>query len=262
MDLPEGGLLDSKYDGMSSEQIYELLPDIPEVTCYVGFGDVDDAPEGPMEEGYEEIEREIKQLLVAAANTARLAGKLPGHLERFVGDQIKAVIPWREVLARFLTISAKDDYSFNRPNSRYLHSGYYLPSLRSETLGEIYFFVDTSGSISNEELNKFAAEMRFITDQFRKTIEVLYIDTEVAGTQTLEPGDIDQLEAQGGGGTDFCPGFDYLIEHDIKPLAVIYYTDGYCSSFPAIPDYEVLWAVYGGNHSFDPPFGEVLHIED
>jgi predicted metal-dependent peptidase len=44
------------------------------------------------------------------------------------------------------------------------------------------------------------------------------------------------------------------------PSCVIYFTDGYCDSFPEPPDYPTLW-ILTDKANFQPPFGEVIHIE-
>ena len=66
---------------------------------------------------------------------------------------------------------------------------------------------------------------------------------------------------RGGGGTDFRPGFEYMEKHGIETDLIIYFTDGYCNSFPDNePDAIVIWAIYNGVKDFKPPFGDVLHI--
>jgi len=63
-----------------------------------------------------------------------------------------------------------------------------------------------------------------------------------------------------GGGTDFKPGFEYIEKEAVMPSCVIYFTDGWCDSFPEAPDYPTLW-ISTDKANFTPPFGEVINLE-
>ena len=52
----------------------------------------------------------------------------------------------------------------------------------------------------------------------------------------------DELEAKGGGGTDFRPGFAWLEAEDIQPVCCLYFTDMQCSSYPEVePGFPVIF---------------------
>ncbi|MCK4694951.1 MAG: hypothetical protein KAT74_04270, partial [Candidatus Cloacimonetes bacterium] len=190
---------------------------------------------------------------------AKAQGKLPAGLERMIQEALQPKLPWREILARFITENARNDYTWKQPNKRYLYADMYLPSLNTPTLGSIVIIVDTSGSISQKELDIFASELHSILSTYPGTeIKVIYVDAKVAGVGTLNIYDF-KLQAKGGGGTDFKPGFEYIEKEGLMPACVIYFTDGYCDSFPDSPDYPVLW-ILTGKAGFTPPFGEVIHM--
>ncbi|MBT5421266.1 MAG: hypothetical protein HOK80_10285, partial [Candidatus Cloacimonetes bacterium] len=54
--------------------------------------------------------------------------------------------------------------------------------------------------------------------------------------------------------------FEYIEKETIQPSCVIYFTDGWCSSFPKEPDYPTLW-VSTDRANFKPPFGESIYME-
>jgi predicted metal-dependent peptidase len=83
-------------------------------------------------------------------------------------------VDWRDVLREFLSRHARNDYSWLPPSRRYIHRELYLPGLRSEELGEVVLAVDTSGSIGQRELARFAAEAEGILDSFDCTLTILY----------------------------------------------------------------------------------------
>jgi predicted metal-dependent peptidase len=221
-----------------------------------GIADVEDVPAGV---DRQQLEAEMKQALVDAANVARRQGKLPAYMDRLITELLQPRIDWRESLSRFLTETAPNDYTWTKPSPRYLHSRIYLPSLESEETGSVILLVDTSGSIDEKMINQFAAEVQEITATFQIALKVIYVDADIQGVQDIDPDETVTLKPQGGGETDFRPGFEYIDQEDLQPKAVIYLTDGLCDSFPEIPDYPVLWAQFG-DYPFDPPFGEVIQI--
>ncbi len=208
-------------------------------------------------------EQQWKVRAVQAAAIARKAGKLPADMDRRIKKLLEPVLSWEEILSRFLTEVNKNDYTWMKPNPRYMQAGTYLPSLYNEELGEIAILVDTSGSISNAMINRFATEVQFCLATYDSPyeIKVAYVDSKYQDHDVMRAGDIaeDVLNPKGGGGTDFRPGFEWLEEEGDQPTAILYFTDGCCNSFPDEPDSPVLWVVHG-REDFEPPFGEVAYM--
>lgn len=271
--LPPDAVFDPKYDNQTAEHIYSLLPDEPEDDGE-GKGDgegcgccgVSDAPsgagKGPATESEKKNEEIQWKIAVAqAAYMAKQQGKLPADMERMIEELMDPVLPWKDILRRFLTEKANDDFSWRKGNRRFLSQGLYLPSRESEASGEIAVVIDTSGSIGAKELNEFGSEIQGIIEEVRpsKTI-VIYCDAAVNKVVEFGPHDPVILEAVGGGGTDFRPPFHYLREKNVVPKALVYLTDGY-GSFPdeAEVDFPTLWCI--NNDSVVPPLGEHLVMQ-
>ena len=199
--------------------------------------------------------------IAEAAQAARMQGKLPAHLERLV-DQILAVrTPWYDILSRFMENVSNQDYSWSRPNRRFVAGGMYLPSMRNEaTMGEMAIMVDTSGSVSAKELALFGGHINRVLETCKpEKLHVIYADARVNKHVEFTPDDFPiTLEAIGGGGTDFRPAFDYLEEHGIEPACAIYLTDMY-GDFGEERDYPVLWAAITDRVA---PWGETVHVEE
>jgi predicted metal-dependent peptidase len=136
----------------------------------------------------------------------------------------------------------------------------YLPSLAGESLGEVVVAMDVSGSIGQEELDRFAAEVQGILDAYDVHLTVLYHDTAVAASEEWSPTDGPiRLQAQGGGGTSHRCVFAWLDEQGLDPTCLVCLTD-LCTTFPpAAPPYPVLWAVVGDCLT-EPPFGKRLSV--
>jgi hypothetical protein len=134
----------------------------------------------------------------------------------------------------------------------------YLPSVERRGLGEIVIAVDTSGSISKMELEQFAGEISSISEEAQpETIHVVYCDAAVQSAEEFTASEPVRLEPKGGGGTDFRPVFQWVEENDIAPACLVYLTDLCCDSFPAEPEYPVLWVTDSRRIA---PFGETVRI--
>lgn len=254
--LGDGWLYNQAYHGMSSEQIYNLLPEMPDDGS--GQGQFDKHIDASPGNGTD-VADDWKVATVQAATAAAAAGKLPEMLKRFVDEIVHGKADWRAVMRRFVTERAKDDYSFQRPNRKFASIGIFLPGLYSEAMGEMCAVIDTSGSISDAVLKEFSGEITAIRDQMRPSMmRVMYCDAAVNHVDEFERYDNMIFEGHGGGGTDFRPPFKWLNERDITPKCFVYLTDGY-GAFPAEePPFPVLWLM---TTDVQPPWGEVVRID-
>jgi predicted metal-dependent peptidase len=200
-------------------------------------------------------------LVMQAAEAAKGRGELPGGLDRLVQAIQKPKVDWRSVLREFVSAAARNDYSWTPPNRRYIHMGLYMPSLRSEELGDVLLAIDTSYSIGQEELEAFAAEAQGIFETFACSVTILYHDTKVARVEQWEPSDGDlKLRPAGGGGTNHNCVFDHCKEHGLNPTVMVALSD-MDSVYPAMPpEFPVIWARIGGGGSV-PPWGRLVDIE-
>ena len=82
-----------------------------------------------------------------ALNIARAEGKVPGQVEETIQGAHASTLDWRTLLRRYMTDTAKRDYTWSQPNRRFIDSGLYLPAMHSEAMGTIVVLLDTSGSI-------------------------------------------------------------------------------------------------------------------
>ena len=262
--MPEGGLCDGTIynnGGGTSDGIYNLLPEGSGGGGYGGNGEpldeILDSSSSPAETSKQQAEWRIK--VAQAAQAAKMMGKLSSGLERLVSGLLTPKVVWQDVLARFVERAKNDERSWARPNRRFVAQNMYLPSVSGEVMGEIAIAVDCSGSIGQEEIDQFAAEIRAIQEDSRPvTIHVIYFDSEVSHYETYGPDDGLNIRPHGGGGTAFSPVFNYMADKDINPVACVFLTDLYCSDFGPEPDYPVLWVTTGTD---DAPFGEVVKMK-
>jgi predicted metal-dependent peptidase len=141
-----------------------------------------------------------------------------------------------------------------------------MPSSISEAIGEIVIAIDTSGSIGQQELSKFLAEVSGICEQVKPSkVRMLYWDTTVCKEEVYLQDELDDLvkstKPAGGGGTDVeCVPY-YMDEHSIRPECVVVLTDGYLGGSWGKWSVPVLWCIQG-NKSAHATVGVTVHIEE
>ena len=253
-------LYDIKYAGMSAEHIYELLKEEDSSGGSGSSGDalcdIRECSDSSAEVADQQMEWKVA--VAHAAAEAKKRGALPGSMNRFVDEIISPKVPWREVLRRFINQLARDDYTWARPNRKFVALNAYIPSLYSERMGSIVVVIDTSGSIDQPTLNAFASEIRAIAAQARpQEVKVIYCDAEVKHIDVFGIGEEMQFKMHGGGGTDFRPPFKHIEESGEPPAALVYLTDGY-GPFPEGADFPVLWCC---TTNVEGPFGETVQLE-
>ncbi|HCA26507.1 MAG TPA: hypothetical protein DEP05_02510 [Betaproteobacteria bacterium] len=192
------------------------------------------------------LDRKWRQYLASAAQQAQQAGKLGGAMARLVDHLLQPRLPWRMLLAQYLTQMARDDYSYMRPSRR--HGEVIFPSLRSAQV-DVVVALDTSGSISDSELAEFLAEIDTLKGQLRARITLLACDAQLAddGPWRFEPWEQFKLprKFEGGGGTCFTPVFDWIDRQGQRPDVVLYFTDAEGDFPPQEPAVPVIWLVKG-----------------
>lgn len=277
--LPKGAFdnEEAQFKGMSAEQIYALRENNSQTSSSSGqqgnsgepgsgepdYCDMQPAPSEASQPGEAEQERMSEVDWQVAAEqvfaVAQKAGLLSGDTVRAIKQNKQSRTDWRTLLRRFLEQTTPSDYSWMRPNRRYIAQGIYMPGMVRENMPRIGLAIDTSGSIDTELLNQFAAELTAILHETRpESIDVVYCDSSVKAQESFSPDDAEvQLHPKGGGGTAFQPALDVFNED--PPACVIYFTDLYGSA-PQEPDYPVLWAVPEASNKDVPPFGDIVRL--
>ena len=187
-----------------------------------------------------------QQRLAAAAQQAAQAGKLSQSLARMVDHLLQPQLPWRMLLARFMKVSARDDYSFQRPSRR--EGEAILPSLASSMI-DVLVILDTSGSIGEDEMREFISEVDGLKSQMRARITLHACDVKLCekGPWTFESWEPLFLPTglSGGGGTSFVPPFEWIERQQLRPDLVLYFTDAEGDFPQREPHCPVIWLVKG-----------------
>jgi predicted metal-dependent peptidase len=175
-------------------------------------------------------------------NYARIKGigSLPGFLLRWAEDLLEPKIDWRKAFAgafrsSLATVLGRRDYVYTRPSRRQsaMRTGSHeiiLPSMRKPAPPAIAIVVDTSGSVSIDEIKMFLTEVDGIVkaNGISSGVTVIPCDMEVGEIQKLRSrGAITTLRLHGGGGTDMGVGIAAAGLLRPTPKIIVVFTDGY-----------------------------------
>jgi predicted metal-dependent peptidase len=204
-------------------------------------------PDPLLPQEIESLSLQWQQRMASAAQQAIQAGKLGSAMARMVDHLLQPKLPWRMLLARYMTMVARDDYSYSRPSSRRGDPVIY-PSLRSSQL-DIVIALDISGSIAEQEIAEFMSEVNAIKSQLRARITLLACDAKLAQgcPWIFEPWDefVMPEKLKGGGGTSFVPVIEWLEDQDQAPDLIVYFTDAQGEFPQQEPAFPVIWLVKG-----------------
>lgn len=233
--LPDGCLYDKQYEGMSVEEVYNIIPDPPPQPQGGGsgpemMGGVSDATSEngkPLSESEKlAAEAAVKGIIQNAAALAKKQGQMTASLEKIVEATCVPKADWRSVLRDFVLQHAFNDFNWAKPDKRQMAQyGIVTPTLDGLELGELCVINDASGSCSDEQ-EQAASEISCILADYECTIHCLHHDTELKSVETYTSDDLPiQLHPSGFGGTDAASTYAYVAEN-FNPVCLIHLTDG------------------------------------
>ena len=260
LQLPQTDLIDDKYANMTTDQIYaELQKNPPEPNegdgkesfgaCVQKSAEVDKNPG--------EFEADMSVAIQQAAEAAKAQGKLPSSLQSLIDEIVKPKVNWKERLARFLRNNNKSDFSWQKPNRRFIGQGLYLPSMFSPCIESVGVITDTSGSRTDEELNQDLGEISaMLIDANVENVHFVQADTHVTAEETFTRESLPlKVTMEGRGGTRFGPAIKHMAETHPEISCLIYLTDLESDDFGSEPHFPVVWVT---NSATEAPYGEII----
>lgn len=139
-----------------------------------------------------------------------------------------------------------------------------LPSVGIEAPGHIIFTIDTSGSMSDEQLGEIFSEIRLYRETFPCKLTVIQADSVIQSIVHYEQMDGEEIpimnKVSGRGGTDFRPVFSWI--SDNAPGAfLLYATDGFGSYPTENTAAGVIWLLFKPHINEEQiPFGAVVIV--
>ena len=255
--MPDWVLKDPQFTGMSTEEVYALLPK----------PGPDDKPRKmgndikPSEGDDMAVEQAVQDIIIRAAMQSKMSqdkpGSIPGDVQIYLNGLLNPKLPWNRILQKYLNAKAKRDYSFRKPNRRFFPK-HHLPSLHSESLMNLAIAVDASGSVSDEDFKVFVSETNGILRMMKpKKITLIQFDTDIRQVDVVKSvTDLSKVTFTGRGGTVIAPVLEWANVN--KPQLLLVFTDGEFRFTDATTKVPVLWLIHD-NPTFAAPFGKTIH---
>jgi predicted metal-dependent peptidase len=264
------------YDKLSDEkdkQTQEIMKAIGDAidngdeTCELPNGQTIDLPSHGDWEAMDDIPEAEKKLMNAqtkhiieqvADQVEKSKGDIPGELAGIL-ERLKHVEPpkfdWKGYMRRFVgkstkTYTKKSRRKFNKRTPDF-------PGLKIKQHKHICAAIDTSGSVSQSELEEFLGELYHM----KKTgADVTIVECDTAISYIGKYDHRKDLEIHGRGGTEFQPVIDYYNENAKTFSCIFYFTDGECPAPENTPK-EMLWVISSRGNGDHLP-GHVIKLEE
>lgn len=222
--------------------------------------DSGDMKSGPMTK--DDMAKAVNNVVRAAqqAKQGNQAGGMPGDIEAILTQFLTPVVPWEQVLHKFMQELQENGFTWRKPNRRFVD--FYLPSHFEEegALAHLAYFEDTSGSITLKDALRFNSEFKYVKETYApKKMTLIQFDMVIQDERVyLEEDPFDQVLLRGGGGTSLVPVRNWILEH--RPTAAVVFSDMICPPMEPL-DFEIpiIWICIS-NRSAKVPFGEIVHI--
>jgi len=295
--LPPGGLFPSKFeypDGLTAEQYYALLLKDPKIKWHYVAGDKDeegDPNSTPMKgcgscsgrpvpnepgdgdaEGRSESEIKRTRQTIAKAIQQLGRGSVPSELSRWANEELKPPkIRWEEKLARACRAAVSyrpgGGYTtYAKQSRRQAGIGYgvgkpMLPGVRSTT-PRVTFLMDTSGSMSQDQLMRAMGEASAIFKACGASLDMVVCDARVHGSKRVRSIKEACAMLKGGGGSDFRPAFAQISKTMPKNDIIVAATDGdICVPSCEPAGQKVIWLLIGDHANIPCSWGTVIRVE-
>lgn len=205
------------------------------------------------------IQKQMDRLLQECAEqTEKKRGTIPGHIKDYLIEASKLEKPkfdWRGYIRRFTGTSTRifTKKIRRKENRRYSDN----PGLKIKMKQHMLLAIDTSGSVSNSELEEFMSEIKHI-HKCGVDVTIIQCDTTI---RSIEPyNGRDSINVHGRGGTEFDPVLEYYNTNLRKYTSLVYFTDGECSA-DVKPKAPILWVLSERSSMNDSLPGKVIKLE-
>ena len=203
------------------------------------------------------IKNNINSIVLATAEQVeKQCGNIPGCLSEMLEklrEKKPEVFNWKAYFRRLLgSIYDVNIRSTRRKQSKRFEGA---AGIQHRKKVSILVAVDTSGSVSNKELQDFFSEIEYIY-KVGARVTILECDTRINKVVEYDGKHIPEIV--GRGGTDFNPPVEYYVKHKKEYASLIYFTDGECS-LPKQKPSGMVWVITSNGRHQDYP-GKTIYI--
>ena len=294
LEFPKGVLYDERFKGWNAEKILAYLKDEAQKNPKKssdrmqaggqGFGQFDDHlsssqmtkdtmqnTKNKTGKGAQDQMNDIDKKIFKAASglSGKDRGEVPGELQRMIDEymeELEGHVDWKRYIKKKIQEIGRGQYTTSKVNRAYLPYGFYFPG-QTGSKAKVALALDTSGSISQEDIVEFIGELKSMLRMMPFLEVVIYgCDAAIHGKARIK-GYKNFRNAlnkvlTGGGGTSFIPVFKDLLKSKDKDIkCLFYFTDGYGDQDEIVKAcgerirWSTYWVVQKENKGQEFPFG-------
>ena len=225
--------------------------DVPDHSTWEEFDDLSEAEK-------KLIEKQIQKVLSdAKEQTIKKRGNVPGEIAGviIIEEIVRPKFDWRSYVRRFSGTSTKvfTKKIRRKENRRYDEN----PGLKIKMKQHMLLAIDTSGSVSDTELNEFMNEIHHI---YKAGVDITIVQCDTSINSIEEYKGKNELNVKGRGGTEFDPVLDYYNANQKKYTSLVYFTDGECYT-SVKPKGRILWVLSERSSMNESLPGHVIKLE-
>lgn len=229
--MPEWVLYESEYKDLQAEEIFKRLMEKEKssnngMLLKPGSSGASGNGKGgmiPLDNHLPITDEDVKNEVISKMSEvfgSRSNGVGESGIDRMVNRAYKPVpFNWRKALSKYIRGYIKANYTWNKPSRAGIASGLILPSAGTTPKLHIGVAIDTSGSISEKEIDTMMDHVFTILQQFK----AFEIDIWSCGSKVYEQsllkltgsnkGDLKKFQVISDGGNDMRENFKFIKEH-------------------------------------------------
>jgi predicted metal-dependent peptidase len=229
--MPEWVLYDSEYKDMPAEEIFKILVEKEKKEnggMLLKPGNSGASGTGkngmiPLDDHLPIQDEDVKNEVISKMSEVfgnRNNGLGESGIDRMVSRTYKPVpFNWRKALSKYIRGYIKANYTWNKPSRAGIASGLILPSAGTTPKLHIGVAIDTSGSISEKEIDTMMNHVFTILQQFKSfEIDIWSCGSKVYTESLLKltgsnKGDLKKFQVISDGGNDMRENFKFIKEH-------------------------------------------------
>ena len=200
-----------------------------------------------------QLKAKIKE---TAEQVQKQCGSVPGEFAGIL-EKIKnkpAIFNWKKFMRKMIgnTITSEITLTRMRPNKRFPDAR----GFKMKRKPNIMVAVDTSGSVSDKELQEFFSEIHHI---WKTGVDVTVVECDTTIGEVFKYNGKQEIKISGRGGTMLEPAIEYYKQHK-EFSSCIMFTDGYCNT--TMPScHNLIWVITSdGNKSGEYYPGKTIFI--
>jgi len=258
--------------GLTTEEYYERLKKNAKtihikLNCGSGAHGQDEEHEQKGGKGRDKVlpheAAAIGKAVAEAIRESKSQGTVPQGWKRWADSYGEAKVNWRQELAAAIRRAAGDvrglvDYSYRHINRRQSAFGKIVMPAMVKPEPAVSIVVDTSGSMSQDDLAMAASEISGILAAMgNRTAKYYAVDADVHVAKQIQS--VAQIEFAGGGGTDMCVGIERAMQDRPRPDILVVITDGY-TGWPQSAPASKLVACIVNDDQIGPSYAKTINI--